>query len=156
VFTSFRTISNTLLLFNIALAIILAPEVAQASAGGGMMEDQTAIPNGNGISTPSFWGGMSGENPAGMSFNTTFKAEATAATFDNTLSSPKESAGILAGNGLIGAGAELSKYSSGPVAGSGSLANWAIAGRMTAIHSMFGFSGTIPSLVQWELMMRVH
>lgn len=129
------------MLFNLVSGLALSSLEARASGVGGMMEDQTSIPNGNGVSTPSFWDGMSGQNPAGMSFNTTFKVQGTAAAFDSKLSKPKESGGILGGNGLIGAGLEWSKYNTGPITGNGSLANWAVAGRLAAIHSMFGFSG---------------
>ncbi len=120
-----------------------------ANAYAAILEDQTSVPNGNGVSSPSFWGGLSGENPAGLAYNTTFKAQGTGASFNSSLSPVYGSGGILLGNGVIGMGAEYARYDSGGNTAYGGLADWGIAGRFVPIHTTIGFSGeyTVPGSV---------
>lgn len=97
-------------------------------------EENYIVGNGQGVSSPGYWGGVSNENPAGMIFNESSKVQIGAGSHSEPgWDYQYGSGGILMGNGLLGAGVEYENYGNGKL-------NWAIAGRFQAINSAFGLS----------------
>jgi len=102
---------------------LLAVSAAQARGyGSGMFqEDNDMVANGQGVSSPSFWDGISGANPAGLVRNMSIKAQGNIASFDDSTTTLRESGGLLAGNGTYGAGVEYSNFNLQPYGAAGTL-----------------------------------
>lgn len=122
------------------LSSFLANAAYARGAGGGREEDHI-VSNGQGISSPSFWDGLKGENPAGLTQNTSLKLQGGLAAFDSDFNPVKPSGALLIGNGLLGAGLEYSTYSSGALPSGSSLINWGIAGYLSSLSTSLGVSG---------------
>ena len=120
----------------IRLGVLSALLGSNAFARGGN-EDQFIISNGQGISSPSFWNGMEGQNPAGIVLNNSNKAQLGFGSFSGT-DQPYGSGGFILGNGVLAAGAEyLSKSSAASTKGQ---IDWALGGRIEAIRTSLGVS----------------
>jgi hypothetical protein len=107
---------------------------------GGFREEDYLISNGQGISSPSFWDGLNGENPAGLSYNSSLKVQGGAGAYDDDFSPIRGSGALILGNGLLGAGLEYSGYQVGPASNSGVI-NWGVGGYFSAIQTALGVSG---------------
>lgn len=111
--------------------------IAQAKEEGAM------ISNGQGISSPSFWQGLSSQNPAGTIFNQHIKIQGGLAAFEgrtDSLSDTRGSGGLFIGNGLLAAGFEITQYRSVPY-GNSNRVNWGFAGRIPSAGFTIGISG---------------
>ncbi len=128
--------------FFIILGLISLTNVswARGFSGGSMREDYFMVANGQGISSPSFWNGLSGQNPAGLALNQSLKFQAGVATFDDSTRNARGSGALLLGNGLFGAGFEYSEYNANPYPANAGEINWGVAGRFSSINSVFGIS----------------
>jgi hypothetical protein len=91
------------------------------------------IANGQGISSPSFWGGLSGENPAGLVQNDALNLQGTLISPDDNFDNLGGSAAALLGNGNIGGGIEYSGYGQSHI-------NWGVALDIPQITTAFGLS----------------
>ena len=107
----------------------------------GMREDNFMISNGQGVSSPSYWQGLSQQNPAGLIYNQRLKIQAGGAAFSDNTNNLRGSAGLFMGNGLIAGGAEYSKYSSGPYPSGSAQVNWGLAAKLETAQTTFGISG---------------
>jgi hypothetical protein len=135
-----KTIQNLGILA--ALFFTTAAYARGGYSGGSGNETNYMVANGQGVSSPSFWGGVEGENPAGLAWNQRTKIQGTLAAFDDSLDTTRGSGGILLGNGQFGAGLEYSGYSGDSAYPSGdALLNWGLAGRLTTINTTIGISG---------------
>ena len=105
-----------------------------------MNEENSMIANGQGISSPSFWDGVSGANPAGLVNNVDLKLQGAAASFDDSTNNLRESGGVFAGNGLIGGGVEYSTFNQGPLPSGQSQLNAGLAADLTSIQTSVGIS----------------
>ena len=119
------------------LVMLLATPYSLANG----IEERSMVANGQGISSPSFWGGISGQNPAGLLNNLDFKLQGTAASFDDSTSNLRESGGFFLGNGVVAAGAEYSNYNSGPYARGYYQINWGLGTRVEATRTSLAVSG---------------
>ena len=99
------------------------------------------VSNGQGVSSPGFWEGLSGQNPAGLINNQRVKIQLGAATFDNSTANARGSAALLAGNGSVAGGIEYSKYNSAPYPQGSAQINGGLALHASSVHTTFGFSG---------------
>ncbi len=131
---------NTVLVQFILLAVSLAPNAIARGYGGGY-EDQMLISNGQGVSSPSFWEGLKHANPAGLSYNQRLKFQGSVASFDDSLSSVRPSAGILGSVGPLGMGVEYSQFESGPYGSGTGAVNWGMASAIDAASLRMGISG---------------
>lgn len=124
-------------------SLFLGPTDAKALPGGplAISENSSMIGNGQGVSTPSYWQGLNGHNPAGLAINSTLKVQGTGAAFDSDLSPARASGAVLGGNGTIGAGVEWSQYRRSPLPFGESNLNWGVGVRLSPVHSMIGISG---------------
>lgn len=111
--------------------------VASSAFAKGGNEDQFIISNGQGISSPSYWNGMEGQNPAGIVLNHSNKAQLGYGSFSGT-KQPYGSGGLILGNGVLAAGVEYLNKST-PTSTKGQI-GWALGGRIEAIHTSFGVS----------------
>lgn len=115
---------------------------ARGYAGGMMGEDRAMVNNGQGVSSPSFWGGLSGANPAGLVNNTEFKLQGAAATSSDSIHHVQESGGAFAGNGQFGVGLQYTNYNDGSSFGDSSHSiDFGLAGTVETLHTAFGLSG---------------
>jgi len=119
---------NRILVFFMVLGI--AVKIQPTWAQGFGPEENSMISNGQGVSSPCFWDGLSGENPAGLVLNRSLKFQGGLASFDDHFSELRGSGGVLVGNGLLGAGLEYSQFSEGPAPDGDGQINWGIAGRI--------------------------
>ena len=124
-----------------ALAAFVFSSPAQARGIGGMMEENAMVANGQGISSPSFWGGVSGQNPAGLLENYDLKIQGAAATFDDSTKNLRESGGLFLGNGSLAAGAEYSTFNAGPYPAGSDQINFGLGARLQAVHTSIAISG---------------
>ncbi|NDF14921.1 hypothetical protein EB061_06325 [bacterium] len=104
-------------------------------------EDQYMIANGQGISSPSFWEGLKGQNPAGLVNNQRIKFQGTGAFFSDSWSNPRASAAVLAGLGPLGMGIEYSQFDRAPYAPGTSAINWGLATGVRSLGLSLGVSG---------------
>ena len=113
-----------------------------------MPEESFIVPNGQGISSPSFADGLVAENPAGLVLNHSIKFRVNEGLGNYggvvpSINSSEPSGSLLMGNGMIGAG----------LSGGGrpySCVDWGVAGRIPGISTALGFSahthlGVVPS-----------
>jgi hypothetical protein len=107
---------------------------------GSMIEENAMVANGQGISSPSFWGGVSGQNPAGLVDNFGLKLQGAAATFDDSTKNARESGGIFLGNGSFAAGAEYSTFNASPYPVGQHQLNFGLGARLSMIHTSVGVS----------------
>ncbi len=126
--------------------VFLAISSLAEARGGGLREEYLMISNGQGVSSPSFWDGLSGENPAGLVNNHSLKIQTAGATFDDSTKNIHESAALLYGNGLFGAGMEYANFNASPYPAGAAQINWGVAGRFSSIHTAFGVSGRHSSI----------
>ena len=127
--------------FALGLTTLFFPNFAFARGSSGTTtEDNFMISNGQGVSSPSFWDGINGANPAGLVYNSSIKLQAGAATFDDSTQNIRESGGLLLGNGNLGAGLEYSKYSSTPYPQNQAQINGGLAARLPFVNTTFGVS----------------
>lgn len=122
-------------------AVAFCALIPQAWAASGFREDDHVISNGQGVSSPSFWDGLNGENPAGLSYNQTFKLQAGMAGYGNDLDVLRPSGALLVGNGMLGAGIEYAQYNGGALNSGNAQINWGISGYWTTISTAVGLSG---------------
>ena len=124
-----------ILLIPFIASILLCSAPVQAK-NGLMEEDHFVVSNGQGVSSPSFWNGLKGQNPAGMVFNQETKLQIGAGSYSG---GSLGSAAFLMGNGMLGAGAEFEEliYTGGSKKGK---INWGLAGRLEMIMTTLGFS----------------
>jgi hypothetical protein len=107
-----------------------------AFAKGGF-EDSFMVSNGQGISSPSYWNGLQGQNPAGILANGSMKLQLGAGSFSGT-NQPYGSGGILLGNNMVGAGVEyISRSSEGSTSGQ---INWGLGGRIQSLATSIAVS----------------
>ncbi|MBC7397096.1 MAG: hypothetical protein H7333_06600 [Bdellovibrionales bacterium] len=131
--------------FALSLLLLGSSACARGSASGGTgREDNFMVSNGQGISSPGFGEGISGQNPAGLINNQRIKIQMGAATFDNSTQNAQGSAALLMGNGFLAAGAEYSRYNAAPFARGTSLINGGLALRMSTLNMTLGVSGHLP------------
>jgi hypothetical protein len=121
----------------ILLAVaVLSLNAVTAHARGGY-EEQFIVSNGNGVSSPSYWNGLQGQNPAGLTANSSMKLQLGAGSLSGT-NNVYGSGGLLIGNGAVAAGAEyLSKSAVG--SNNGKL-NWGLGGRIQSLNTSIGIS----------------
>jgi hypothetical protein len=131
------------LFFGILTALLAVSYSAQArsfDSGGPQSENSYMVANGQGVSSPSFWTGMEGQNPAGLAYNQTTKLQGGLA-FDDNGDSARGSGGILTGNGEYGAGIEYSKYNAGEFYDNDAVLNFGAAARISSLSTTVGLSG---------------
>jgi hypothetical protein len=104
-------------------------------------EDQYMIGNGQGISSPSFWEGLKGQNPVGLVNNQRIKFQGAGAVFSDSVSNARASGGVLAGLGPLGMGVELAQFDAAPYARGTSAVNWGLAADLRAVDVVLGISG---------------
>jgi hypothetical protein len=109
---------------------------SHAFARGGN-EDQFIISNGQGVSSPSYWNSLEGQNPAGIVLNNSNKAQFGFGSFSGT-DQRFGSGGLILGNGVLAAGVEYLNHSSANSA-KGQM-NWALGGRIEAVRTSLGIS----------------
>ncbi|MBS1958005.1 MAG: hypothetical protein JST80_00900 [Bdellovibrionales bacterium] len=128
----------SLLLSCLVTFIGLSAQARGGSGSGPGREENAMVSNGQGVSSPSFWDGLSGENPAGLTQNQSLKLQGGLASLNSSMSNLKPSGGLLIGNGLLGAGIEYTTYGGGAAINE---INWGIGGYLTSISTAFGISG---------------
>jgi hypothetical protein len=136
-----KTFAKLLISGIVVVGLVSSRAEARGYLSTGMPEDNAMVANGQGISSPSFWDGLSGANPAGLIRNTDFKLQGTAATFDDSTNNMRESGAILGGNGTVGAGVEYSNYDAGPFPTGQHQINYGLALNLETLHTAFGVSG---------------
>lgn len=104
-------------------------------------EDQYMIANGQGVSSPSFWEGIKGQNPSGLVNNQRIKFQGAGAFFSDSLNQARASGGVLAGLGPLGMGLEYSQFGSTPYASGTSAVNWGLAAELRSLDLAIGVSG---------------
>jgi hypothetical protein len=110
------------------------------------LENRSIVSNGQGVSSPSFSGGLSGENPAGLISNESFKVFGTLARFEEGAGGNlRPAAGFLIGNGVFGAGAQFTRFNEFPTADGQGEIDWALGGRFGMIS--LGVSGQHTTVV---------
>ena len=114
---------------------------ARGMSGAGGREDNFMVANGQGISSPSFFGALHGENPAGLVLNQTLKLQGGMAAISDSTATLRESGALLVGNGYLGAGAEYAQYNSGAYASGTGVINFGAAGMIPSMATTFGISG---------------
>jgi hypothetical protein len=125
------------------LSTSLNPSSAHARgylASTSMNEENSMVANGQGISSPSFWDGISGANPAGLINNVDLKLQGAAASFDDTTNNLRGSGGAFAGNGMIAGGLEYSTFNQGPLPSGKSQINGGLAANLSALQTAVGIS----------------
>lgn len=123
------------------ISMTLAASAHARGTGSGREED-SIVSNGQGISSPSFWDGLKGENPAGLTQNTSLKLQGGLAAFNGRSDdSLRYSGGLLIGNGLLGAGIEYTTYNGQAFAAGSGQINWGIAGYLSSLSTSIGVSG---------------
>ena len=127
--------------FLVSLSLLVISSEAHARGMGSVIEENAMVPNGQGISSPSFWGAISGQNPAGIVDNFGFKLQGAGASFDDSTKNLRESGGIFLGNGLLAAGAEYTTFNSDPYPQGENQINFGMGGRLQAVHTSVGISG---------------
>lgn len=127
-----NSMKNQILL---AVAVLsLSGTVAHARGGN---EDQFIVSNGRGVSSPSFWNGLEGQNPAGITANSSMKLQLGAGSLSGT-DNVFGSGGLLIGNGVVAAGAEY--LSKSTVGSSNGKLNWGLGGRIQSMNTSIGIS----------------
>jgi hypothetical protein len=124
-----------------ALTGLSFSSASYARGMSGNYEENTMVANGQGVSSPSFWGGISGQNPAGLIENMGFKLQGAAATFDDSTKNLRESGGLFLGNGTLAAGGEYSTFNQGAYPTGENQINFGIAARLDAVRTTLGVSG---------------
>lgn len=118
----------------------------------GPSEEYFMVSNGQGISSPSYWNALIGENPAGLVHNQSIKFQFGAGSYsgDGLVGSSSNthldqysytSEGVLIGNGIIGAGLEFQNYPNyfGTGVSQGKI-HWGLAGCFKTIWTTFALS----------------
>jgi hypothetical protein len=119
------------------LALVFCVGLNQTAFARGGNEDGFMVSNGQGISSPSYWNGIEGQNPAGIVANSSMKLQLGGGSFSGT-DQPYGSGGLLLGNGMVGAGVEyLSKSAAGSSNGQ---INWGLGGRIQSLGTSIGVS----------------
>jgi len=113
------------------------------------LEENSMVSIGQGISSPSYWGGLiDRENPAGLVLNQTMKVKIGAggyfgnssATNSAAVSSNYWSGAFILGNGIIGAGLEFQNYNNLFGAPGIGVIHWGVGGQIQSISTTFGLS----------------
>ncbi len=126
----------------ILMVLSLCSNATDQAWGYSDREDNEMIANGQGVSSPSFFGGLNGENPAGLASNQSFKLQGGFAAFNQELSTPTRGSGaLLMGNGMLGAGIEYSTFNSSPYPNGSAEIDWGVAGRFSTLETTIGVSG---------------
>jgi hypothetical protein len=125
----------------VVLASLSGSSALARGFGGYGIEDSFMVSNGQGVSSPSFWGGLKAENPAGVSYNQRLKLQSAVAAFSDSTSNLRGSGGVLVGLGPVGAGLEWTQFDSSPYAASNSAIQWGLATDLDAMHLRIGVSG---------------
>jgi hypothetical protein len=131
-------LAHFLVLLNVF--VLLSGESSHAYGSYGR-EDQSMVANGQGVSSPSFWEGLKGQNPAGLSFNQRLKFQASAAAFGSDLDPIRASGGVLFGSSFLGGGVEFSQFDSGPYASGIGAIQWGLGGNLDVLNLRLGVSG---------------
>jgi hypothetical protein len=133
----------------ILMTVFFGASVHASRNGSSAMtgEDYAIISNGQGISSPSFWNGIEGENPAGLVNNQSLKLQVAAGSYSgaflgsasNVGAGSLGSGGILVGNGMLGSGVDFQEFMNSSGVKQGKI-NWGLAGRLQPIATTFGLS----------------
>ncbi len=133
-------LSWTALILVVLASLNASPALARGFGGYGV-EDSFMVSNGQGVSSPSFWGGLKAENPAGVSYNQRLKLQTAVAAFSDSTSNLRGSGGVLVGVGPVGAGVEISQFDASPYATSSPAVQWGLATALDSLHLRIGVSG---------------